>query len=79
MEDLKKTLFEQAASAQIKYEIRRELYGLQSGTTTAALFRYETLHDVIEISGLMPEYLVYCRERRKAAKTASEADIDKAL
>lgn len=79
MEDLKKILFEQATSAQIKYEIRRELYGLQSSTTTAALFRYETLHDVIEISGLMPEYLLYYRERRKAAKTASKANIDKIL
>lgn len=68
MEPLKETLFEQAMTAQYKYELHRELYGLQSSTVLAALFRYETLHDVIEHAGLMPDYLAYYREHEKTAK-----------
>lgn len=72
MQNLKETLFEQAIAAQDKYDIQRELYGLQSSTTMAALFRYETLHDVIELAGLMPEYLNFYRKKKKAEKKKLE-------
>ncbi len=72
MKNLTETLFEQAMAAQDKYDIQRELYGLQSSSAMAALFRYETLHDVIELSGLMPEYLAYYRELRNTAKNHLE-------
>lgn len=68
MQTLTEVLFEETFLAQQKYERSCSLYG-KDDKLLKSLFQYEALHDVIERAGLITEYTIFYRAKKKLRET----------
>lgn len=69
MQPLTEILFEETYIAQQKYERFCALYGAKSNTSLMPLFQYESLHGVIERAGMVSEYTIYYKTKKKLRGT----------
>lgn len=65
MQPLTEILFEEMFLAQQKYERLCTQFGENSDTSMMPLFQYEALHGVIERAGLISEYTIYYKAKKK--------------